>query len=144
MSVVRAMGRRGPADLLLAAEAAILLGFFRICLAIMPVRRILRMITGGHPHAPQAAGERELAAARRVQWAVSAVARHAFVEFVCFPQTLAGYTMLRCRKVPSAMVYGVMNSEDGNLLAHTWLVVGEKIVIGGEAAAGFVEVERWG
>jgi hypothetical protein len=41
-------------------------------------------------------------------------------------------------------VYGVMKSEDGNLLAHTWLVAGEKIVLGGEAAAGFAEVERWG
>ena len=144
MSVVRAMGRRGPADLLLAAEAAVLLGFFRVCLAVMPVRRILRMITGSHPHATRASGERELEAGRRVQWAVSAVARHAFVEFVCFPQTLAGYTMLRWRKVPSAMVYGVMKSEDGSLLAHTWLMVGKKIVLGGEAAVGYTEVERWG
>jgi len=65
------------------------------------------------------------------------------VEFVCFPQALAGYTMLRWRGVKSTVVYGVARSPEGELLAHTWLTVGERIVVGGEAAGEFTAVERW-
>ena len=145
MSLLGKIVRRGPADLLMAVEALVLLAFFRVCLALIPVRRIIRGMTRGEP---DAGGARESeteasAAALRVEWAVSAVARHSAVEFVCFPQTLAGYTMLRWRGVPSTMVYGVARSPEGELLAHTWLMVGDRIVLGGEAAGGFTAVERW-
>ena len=149
MSLLGKTVRRGPADLLMAAEALVLLVVFRVCLAFVPVRKILRGITrgeaGGKVDAGTAAGSEAevMSAARRVEWAVSAVARHSVVEFVCFPQTLAGYTMLRWRGVPSTMVYGVARSPEGELLAHTWLMVGDRIVLGGEAAGGFAAVERW-
>jgi hypothetical protein len=151
--------RRGPADILLAMEAFTLLIFFRICLALLPVRKIIRVLTRGHaqPAPPGSAGgtirdpaeiapaipDRSLRIARRVQWAVSAVARHSPVEFVCFPQTLAGYTMLRWRKVPSTMVYGVARSPEGELIAHTWLNLGDRTVLGGEEAPRFTPIERW-
>jgi hypothetical protein len=135
-------------DLLLAAEALVLLVLFRVCLAVIPVRRIIKAIT---PSPNQAAAkpanisvsDRDLQLARRVQWAVSAAARHSFVEFVCFPQTLAAYTLLRWRKVPSTMVYGVARSPDHELIAHTWLQVGDKIVTGGDNSVKFTPVERW-
>lgn len=144
MMLVARMVRRSPADLLLAAEAMVLLVFFRFCLALMPVRRIIRAITHGQTIDSEA-GEREGAAdfARRVRWAVSAIARHSAVEFVCFPQALAGYTMLRWRKVPSTLVYGVARSPEGELHAHTWLTVGDRIVLGGEVAGEFTPIERW-
>ena len=81
--------------------------------------------------------------AKRVQWAVSAAARHSPVDFVCFPQALAGYTMLRRRSVPSTLVYGVARSAEGELAAHTWLMVGDRMVLGGEAAQEFTAIERW-
>jgi len=144
MTLVTRMVRRSPADLLLAAEAILLLVFFRICLALMPVRRIIRAITHG-PTSNSGAATREGATdfTRRVRWAVSAIARHSAVEFVCFPQALAGYTMLRWRNVPSTLVYGVARSPEGELHAHTWLTVGDRIVLGGEAAAEFTPIERW-
>jgi Transglutaminase-like superfamily len=144
MSLVAKIVRRGPADWLLAVEAVVLLVFFRVCLALVPVRKIIRGITRGKAGGGAgASGAETSSAARRVEWAVSAVARHSAVEFVCFPQTLAGYTMLRWRGVPSTMVYGVARSPEGELLAHTWLMVGERILLGGEAAGGFTAVERW-
>ncbi|MDP9049688.1 MAG: lasso peptide biosynthesis B2 protein [Acidobacteriota bacterium] len=147
MTLLKESQRRGPADLLLALEALVLLVFFRICLAIVPVRKIIRAITPGG--AVASAEERgtasgsDLEVARRVEWAVSAAARHSFVEFVCFPQTLAGYVLLRWRRVPSTMVYGVARSPEGELLAHTWLEVGEKIVTGGDVSGEFTPVEQW-
>jgi hypothetical protein len=139
--------KRGPAEWLLAVEAFVLLAFFRMCLALVPVHKIIGAIT--HERVGTGAGEageateRELAAALRVRWAVEAVVRHSPVAFVCFPQTLAGYVMLRRRGVASTMVYGVARSVEGELIAHTWLMVGDRAVVGGEAAGGFAEVERW-
>jgi hypothetical protein len=127
----------------MAAEALVLLAIFRVCLAVVPVRRIIGAITHrkAGPETSVAAGA--AAAARRVQWAVSAAARHSVMEFVCFPQALAGYTMLRWRGVKSTVVYGVARSPEGELQAHTWLMVGEKTVLGGETAGEFTAVERW-
>jgi hypothetical protein len=149
MTLPRKIARRGLPDLLLAALAFVLLVFFRVCLVAIPVRRIIQAVTpapdrGGTKPADAAASDRALQLALRVQWAVSAVARHSFVEFVCFPQTLAAYTLLRWRRVNSTMVYGVARSPKGDLIAHTWLEVGDKIVTGGEGAPRFTSVERWG
>jgi hypothetical protein len=93
--------------------------------------------------AERAAEEQTIEIARRVRWAIEAVARHSPIAFVCFPQTLAGYTMLRRRGVQSTMVYGVARSPASRLTAHTWLMVGDKVVLGGEGSAQFTPVERW-
>ncbi len=149
MTLIAKMVRRGPGDLLLAAEALVLLAFFRVCLVLVPVQRIVRAITHSRPGSGadavlhEAETERDVSVARRVRWAVSAIARHSVVEFVCFPQALAGYTMLRWRRVSSTVVYGVARSPEGDLMAHTWLTVGDRVVLGGEAAGGFTAVERW-
>jgi len=150
MTLLSKIVQRRPGDLLLAAEALALLAFFRVCLAVVPVRRIIRTITHGSTGNSEAeSGARdagpgaEVAIARRVRWAVSAAARHSAVEFVCFPQALAGYTMLRWRGVASTVVYGVKRSAEGELLAHTWLTVGDRTVLGGEVASGFTPVEMW-
>jgi hypothetical protein len=42
------------------------------------------------------------------------------------------------------MVYGVMRSVEGELMAHTWLMTGDRVVLGGDGAGEFGVVERWG
>ena len=144
MTLLGKIARRRPADLFLVAEAAVLLTFFRVSLALVPVRRIVSAITRGRTgEVKTEASASDIEAARRVQWAVSAVARHSVVEFVCFPQALAGYWMLRWSGVTSTIVYGVAKSVEGELEAHTWLVVGDAMVLGGDAAADFTPIERW-
>jgi hypothetical protein len=144
--IVKAIHRR-PADLLMAVEALTLLAFFRVCLAVVPVRRIIGVITHSKRVTQQSQAvplaEQEMATARRVQWAVRAIARHFPVEFVCFPQTLAAYVMLRWRRLASTMVYGVARAPSGKLLAHTWLEMGDGCVVGGEESEGFSPIERW-
>jgi hypothetical protein len=139
------MIRRGLTEWMLAGEALVLLAGFRVALAVVPVRRIIRAVARGKSNEAGGADDTSQTrlTTRRVQWAVSAAARHSVVEFVCFPQALAGYTMLRRRGVPSTLVYGVARSAEGSLLAHTWLMVGDQTVLGGEAAQEFTAVERW-
>lgn len=151
MTLMGKVVRRGPKDWLLVVEALALLAFFRVCLAVVPVRRIIRTMTHG-PGGVE--GERkdlfgggrsmeDHDVARWVGWGVHAAARHSVVRFVCFPQTLTGYTLLRWRGVKSTIVYGVARSPEGDLQAHTWLMMGDRIVTGGDEAGGFTEVERW-
>ena len=145
MSLLDKIVRRRPADLLLAAEAWLLLAWFRASLAFVPVRKIIGSVTrrSTGERAARSAGADVVEIARRVQWAVSAATRHSAMEFVCFPQALAGYTMLRRRGVGGTIVYGVSRSAAGELMAHTWLTVGDRTVLGGEAAPEFTAVERW-
>jgi hypothetical protein len=149
MTPIAKAAQRSPAELLMAVEALALMMFFRICLALVPVRTIVGTFTRRHAAAKiggvadAADAERVLQAARQVQWAVKGVARHSFVEFVCFPQSLAAYTMLRWRGVASTIVYGVARSPEGDLIAHTWLETGDGIVTGGEESVGFTAVDRW-
>jgi hypothetical protein len=130
---------------MLAVEALALLAGFRIALACVPVRRIIAAITRERTEdeAATLATDRARLTARRVQWAVSAAARHSPVDFVCFPQALAGYSMLRRRGVRSTVVYGVARSQQGELVAHTWLTVGEQVILGGETSQEFTAIERW-
>jgi hypothetical protein len=137
---------RRPADILLATEAFLLLAFFRSALAFVPVRRILRTITRSQSTEPlpqTTLDEPTLAQALRVRWAVEAATRNSAAKFVCFPQTLAGYTMLRRRGIPSTMVYGVARSPEGELIAHTWLTLGDRVVLGGEGSGAFTPVDHW-
>jgi len=162
-TVQRRFFRRSPAELLMAVEALLLLLFFRVCLVVVPVYGIIRTITRGPAvdriageekadgseamaknDAQRAAEQQSAEIVRRVRWAVEAVARHSPIAFVCFPQTLAGYTMLRRRGVSSTMVYGVARLPVNKLTAHTWLMVGDRVVLGGEGSAPFTPVERWG
>lgn len=144
---MRGAGRRRSAgEVLLAAEALVLLAGLRVALRVLPVRRILRAVTRGRRSQVEVArivSAEEMATALRVRWAVEAVSRNAPAEFVCFPQALAGYVMLRWRGVESEIVYGVARSEGGELLAHSWLTVGDRTVLGGEGAGAFGAIERW-
>jgi hypothetical protein len=148
MSILTKIARHNPADILLAGEALFLLTFFRACLALMPVHRIIRTIAHGRsltptPQAPPQEPARSVAL--RIRWAVESVTRNSPAAFVCFPQTLAGYTMLRLRRIPSTMVYGVARSPDSDakLIAHTWLTLGDSIVLGGDGSDAFTPVDRW-
>jgi hypothetical protein len=141
-----AEAQHGVAEWGIAAEAFVLLAFFRMCLAVVPVHRIVRAVTQERVGVGAGEGEasqRYLAIAMRVRWSIEAVDRHSPAKFVCFPQTLAAYAMLRWRGVASTIVYGVARSPEDKLIAHTWLLVGDRAVVGGEGSGAFAEVERW-
>lgn len=147
MPALAKLPRRTPAEWLLAAEAFVLLSGFRVALKMIPVRRIIAALCHGRATGPvQSAAPIDAAArevALRVRWAVESVSRNAPARFVCFPQSLAGYTMLRRRGVPGTIVYGVARSPAGALIAHTWLTVGDRTVLGGEGSEAFSPIERW-
>jgi hypothetical protein len=131
-----------PADIALAAEAACMLTFFRAALNFLPTQRLTAWMgryDRRHPSIPPAMASRTI---DRVQWAIDAVARHAPLNFVCFPRSLAAYFMLRRRHIVSKLFYGVARGAD-QLTAHTWVKVGDCTVVGGEVESQFTVLQTF-
>ena len=135
-SLMARLARLAPADLALLAEAGMMLTFFRVALRFFSVQRLTSWMGKGEPAHPVARDEGALRTIRRVEWAVGATVRHSPLTFVCFPQSLAAYFMLRRRHIHSKMFYGVTREEQ-QLKAHTWIKVGDRTVVGGEAESLF-------
>ncbi|HEY4047300.1 MAG TPA: lasso peptide biosynthesis B2 protein [Acidobacteriaceae bacterium] len=131
--------RLGLSDVALLAEAAVMLTFFRAALRFFPVERFTTwMSLGGPPNEEQSLRLKDgaIATIRRVEWAVGAIVRHTPLTFVCFPQSLAAYFMLRRRHIASKFFYGVAR-EQQQLKAHTWIKVGDRTVVGGDVESQF-------
>jgi hypothetical protein len=127
---------RSPADVALAFEAGCMLLFFRIALSFLPVQKLTAWMS--RPDAAQVAVSPGRAAdiLRRIEWSIDSVVRHAPLTFVCFPQCLAAYFMLRRRHIASKLFYGVTRDAD-HLKAHTWVKVGDRTVVGGDVESHF-------
>ena len=130
--------RHGPGDWLLAGQAWLLLGVVRVLLLLVPFKRMMGWL-GMHPKAPDAltpvhapadvrADDPQLG---RVHWAIDAAVRRAPWEAKCLAQSLTGATMLRVRRMPALVYFGVRPAnvaEGRGMTAHSWLVSEGRIV----------------
>ena len=125
-------------------EAFTLMSVSRVCLAVFPVKRIVWAIT--RSTIKQGTSETNFhplpASAKTAIWAIKTVASRSAVKFVCFPQSIAGYWMLRRRNIASTIVYGVRRDED-KLISHTWLKCGGKALIGEGQEHEFSVIAEW-
>jgi len=127
---------RPPSDIGLAIEAGCMLTFFRIALNFLPVQKLTAWMSRGKAGQVWMTQEKEAQMMRRIEWSIDAVVRHAPLHFVCFPQCLAAYFMLRRRHIASKLFYGVAR-EANQLKAHTWVKVGDRTVVGGDVESRF-------
>ena len=125
-----------PVDLALAIEAGCMLTFFRIALGFLPMQKVTAWMSRANLAEPSPSRRRQALILRRIEWSIDAVVRHAPLTFVCFPQCLAAYFMLRRRRIASKLFYGVTRDED-QLKAHTWVKVGDRTVAGGDVESRF-------
>ena len=77
--------------------------------------------------------------ARRIGWAIAAVARYAPWRTKCLEQALAAKAMLRMRRIPNTMYLGVERNANARspLDAHAWLRTGTLHVTGGSNVDGY-------
>ncbi len=130
----RRMMELPAADIALAIEAACMLTFFRIALNFLPVQTLTAWM--GKAQKSSLAQREPAQTLRRIEWSIDAVVRHLPFTFVCFPQCLAAYFMLRRRHIASKLFYGVTRDAD-QLKAHTWVKVGDRTVVGGDLESRF-------
>jgi hypothetical protein len=74
----------------------------------------------------------------QIAWAIKAGSRYLPWRPVCFPQALAGRTMLKLRSIKSVMFLGALPGQGEKFLdLHSWLMCGEEIVTGGEKSRNY-------
>ena len=134
--LLRRMMQLPAADIALAIEAAGMLTFFRIALNFVPVRKLTAWMSRSDQALSSLSQEERAQTLRRIEWSIDAVVRHAPFSFVCFPQCLAAYFMLRRRHIASRLFYGVKRDAD-QLKAHTWVKVGDRTLVGGDVESLF-------
>jgi hypothetical protein len=132
--------RATPAELRLLTEAVLALGAAAFVVALLPFRRVTALARPpkGSPPAPAAREQ----AIRAVAWAVAASARRVPWRAKCIEQGFAAQWMLRRRRVPAVLHYGIAR-RDGDLTAHVWVRSAETDVIGCENLADFAEVAQF-
>ena len=133
---LRHLRQRSARDLVLAMEAACMLTFFRLALNLLPMQKLTAWMGAAPPTQSSLSPRKQAQTLHRTEWAIAAVVRHAPVTFVCFPQCLAAYFMLRRRRIASTLFYGVAR-EEAQLKAHTWVKVGDRTIFGGDLESRF-------
>lgn len=86
---------------------------------------------------------------RDIRWAIDAINRTVGGRFTCLMQAMAGKAMLNRRGVENTLVLGAkLKREEADpggapMAAHAWLRVGRLVLLGGEAAVGYVPVTSY-
>lgn len=146
--VVRGFLRLRPSDWIPFVVAWLLLGGANLLIALLPFRVVRRLLgedearSGGDlPAEGPALTAAQHAQARRIGILVAGAAAHAPWRSDCYPQALAGRTMLALRRIPHAVCFGVRRDGDA-LVAHAWIRAGDLVVTGGNGQS-YTEVARF-
>lgn len=126
--------RKTAGDVVLAAEAALMLLAAKASVRLLPLR-----ILGRYRGPAVAARDIEV---DRICLAVERAARRLPIGFVCYPRALAVHWMLRRRGIRSALHFGI-RPPSADFAAHVWTSLGERILVGADGAAGFAAVASY-
>jgi hypothetical protein len=107
----------------LASAAWLLAIAFRVAIALLGFRRLESLIRCGNGAAPPAY-------LHRVALAIRSPARR-LPGANCLVQACTACALIGWRGYEAVIRVGVREAEDGRMLAHAWLVSGDRIVTGG-------------
>lgn len=124
-------------DGLLLAEASILLAAARLSIALLPFDRVASLC-GLSPADPVPETGPASPRAERVGWAVRAMSSRTPWSNPCLTQALAGFLMLRRRRLPGVICLGV--EKRNTVRAHAWLRSGDAILTGEAGRLGHVPI----
>jgi hypothetical protein len=136
VTALRRFRRLSASDRLVTLEAAGFLALAAACIALAPFRILVKFAS----RSPR--GMADGSHAVKIGLVRSAIARSARrmpFRAKCFEQGLAAVWMLRRRGVATTLHYGIAK-QDGKLVSHVWVTVGECAVVGGENSDAFSEL----
>lgn len=132
--LLRKLATFGLRRCLLLIEAAATLLIASLMVRFLDFHRLAAVVSG-----PSRRGSNKVrhdADPREIKWAIEAVAARVPWRAVCIQKGVAAQFMLRRRKLPAALHYGISTKAPG-LEAHVWVTSGSHAVIGGETANRF-------
>jgi hypothetical protein len=120
----------------------ILLGLSRLAiLGGVPVTRLVgRTGRGPQPAPPSPRDERWAALIARQ---VGRAAARTPWRSECYPQAVAARLELIVARVPHTVFFGLRRDDNGELVAHAWVQLGERVVIGGDPVGYTVVASFW-
>ncbi|MDD2764286.1 MAG: lasso peptide biosynthesis B2 protein [Opitutaceae bacterium] len=138
-SAVRRFMARSQADRLLLLEALCALAWARVLALCLPFRRLAAMLGDLGTAGPEAAPPAHEETARRIGWAVAAMARYVPWDGRCLTQAIAGWRMLARRGIAGTVYLGVSEAPEhgGKMAFHAWLRCGSSFVTGGDGRARY-------
>ena len=138
---LRSLSRR---DLPLLAEALGCLALGRIEMLRVPFRELATRMGRLDGESPQALPGGREDVARRIGWAVQAMARRIPWNGLCLTQALAAVRMLKRRGIPFTLHLGVRMDSSGRHLFHAWVRSGGCRVTGGRGAGDYQVLGQFG
>ncbi len=134
--------RLSLSERLLILEAAFLLGLARLAVIVLPFRWIARVLKRQNNICAvgETADQSVLLIQRRVSWAIRRTGVYTPWRSNCLAKAIAGRFMLRRRRIPSTIYFGMAKDDAGQFQAHAWLSCGETSLIGGAEAERFAVV----
>jgi len=115
----------------LLLEALVLLAVARAAVLLLPFRWVARTLGKEAAQTPEQDHPATLRQVCRIRAMVLAVSQSVPWTSKCLDQAIAARIMLRCRRIPATVYFGVKNDEQGQLAAHAWLRSGSVYVTGG-------------
>jgi hypothetical protein len=114
------------------AEAVLLLFSAKIMVYLIPFRKIAPYLGNVNGVYRTELTEHERTQANKVKLFIYMAAGNVSVKSVCLDQALACMVMLRRKKIPCSVYFGVKKNEsEKKLAAHAWVVCGNEILVGG-------------
>jgi hypothetical protein len=134
-------GALGGADKWMLLRAAAWLAMARLMLLGMPFRRLAARLSGEQDSLTE---EPDPELLERIGYAVRAAAANVPWRSDCFPQSIAGWMLLKHHGYRSTIHLGVKRLGDDELAGHSWLTCGDTVVTGGEDLDRYAETHRLG
>jgi hypothetical protein len=136
LSPTQRLLRLSVSNKLVLVEAFMSLSAASLAIKLLPFRRTVETMSfHARRGEPGPAEQNRLVA--QCRWAVAVWADRVPWRVVCFQRGLTLHLLLRRRGIASLLHYGVAQSKEEGLRAHVWISVGDRLVMGGEEAAGF-------
>ena len=82
--------------------------------------------------------------ANNIKHAIQRASRYALHSSKCYDQALAGKFMLKWRRLPSTIYFGLSKNDQSQLIAHAWLRFGSNIITGEKGMEDFTIVAFYG
>lgn len=127
----------------LVLKAFILTGFYRFVILFVPFRKLASHI-GTERYETSKDDLCDIMIVKDIRKAVLIVSKNTPWESKCLVQALTAQRLLKRRKISSTIYMGLAKKEDGQLLAHAWLRVGQWIITGEKEMHAFQPVAWFG
>jgi len=127
----------------LLLEALVLLAVARAAVLLLPFRWVARALGKEAAQTTEQDDPATLRAVCRIRAMVHAVSQNVPWTSKCLDQAIAARIMLRWRRIPATVYFGVKNDEQGQLAAHAWLRSGSVYVTGGALRHRFTVINTF-